>query len=204
LIKHRGCTLAAALVIVTMSSGCAFGTRHVNLTYAPTLDAAKSGTARGRIAVARLREGRTSEEGTGTLLGKVRNGYGMPTASVQANQDPVIWVNEAIARTLTSYGFAVEKVETPASAGDLATVTGIVDRVSGGMYWNMDAHVKTDLAVEQHGTHLFDQRCEGEASQVAWTASAASYEEVFQRALEDYLAKCIPHLVPTLEGRAGQ
>lgn len=196
--------LSTAALLALVASGCAFGTRQVNLTYGPALDAAKPATARGRIAVARLRDGRTSEEGAGTLLGKVRNGYGMPTASVQANQDPVIWVNEAIARTLTSYGFKVEKVEAPQTAGDLPTVTGIVDRVSGGMYWNMDAHVKTDLAVEQHGVHLFDQRCEGEASQVAWTASAESYEEVFQRALDDYLAKCIPPLVPTLEGRAGR
>ena len=127
-------TMIVLLAIATLDTGCAFGTRKVNLVYGPTVDGAKPRAIHGRIAVARLRDNRTSDEGTGNLLGKVRNAYGIPTASVLANQDPVIWVNEAIARTLTSWGFRVEKVETPATAGGLPTVVGSVDRMSGGMY----------------------------------------------------------------------
>jgi hypothetical protein len=200
MIRHV-LTMTVAMFVTCAATGCAFGTRHVNLTYGPNVDGAKQRAIHGHIAVARLRDGRTSEDGTGTLLGKVRNTYGMPTASVEANQDPVVWVNEAIARALSSHGFKVEKVETAATAGGLPTVSGTVERVSGGMYWNMDAHVRTDLAVEQGGAQLFSQRCEGEAKQGAGTASAEAYREVFEHALDDYVTKCIPPLLPTLEER---
>lgn len=200
---HRAVLALISTVMVAWSlSGCAFGTRKVNLVYGPTVDNAKSRTIQGRIAVARLRDNRTPDEGTGTLLGKVRNGYGIPTASVHANQDPVIWVNEAIARTLTSWGFRVEKVETSATAGGLPTVVGSVDRMSGGMYLDMDAFVKTNLAVEQNGERLFEQQCEGEGKQGTFFISANDYQKVFQKALEDYLQRCLVLMIPTLEAHA--
>jgi len=126
----------------------------------------------------------------------------MPTASVHANQDPVTWVNEAIARALAGYGFRVEKVETAASAGGLPTVTGSLRRASGGMYWNMDAHIATDLMIEQNGQNFFSQQCEAESSQTAVTASAASYQELFQAAIDEYVKKCLPPLIPTLQEHA--
>lgn len=195
-------TVVVMLAITALSTGCAFGTRRVNLAYGPIVDSAKPRTIQGRIAVARLRDNRTPDEGTGTLLGMVRNGYGIATASVQANQDPVIWVNEAIARTLTSWGFKVEKVETPATAGDLPTVTGSVDRMSGGTYMNMDAFVRTNLAVEQGDARLFEQQCEGAAKQGTFFISAKDYQQVFQKALDDYLQRCLVLMIPTLERHA--
>jgi hypothetical protein len=190
--------LVLAAVTLILASGCAFGTRRVNLTYEPAPNIAAQ-AARGRIAVARLRDARTADEGTGVLLGKVRNLYGMPTASVEANQDPVLWVNEAIVRALAGYGFEVEKVETAASAGDLPTVTGSVERVSGGMYMSMDAHIRTDLSIQYAGTSLFGQRCEGEASQGAGFVSAEEWRKVFRKAMDAYVMKCVLPLVPTLQ-----
>lgn len=84
---------AFAIVLMAAAfSGCAFGTRHVNLTYAPSLGAAPArAPIYGPVAVARFEDARIERQGTGALLGKVRNGYGIPTASVVANQNPVLW-----------------------------------------------------------------------------------------------------------------
>jgi hypothetical protein len=96
-------------MFATAVSGCAFGTRHVNLTYAPSLGPTPvRPPTYERVAVARFEDARSPKQGTGSLLGKVRNGYGMPTASVLANQDPVLWVNEGVARALIAQGLQRE------------------------------------------------------------------------------------------------
>lgn len=77
----------ALLMAATAVSGCAFGSRRVNLTYAPSVSPTPTRPATyGRVAVARFDDARNPRQGTGSLLGKVRNGYGIPTASVLANQ----------------------------------------------------------------------------------------------------------------------
>jgi hypothetical protein len=99
------------LAIATSGSGCAFGARHVDLTYAPGLPAGSTGEpGELRVAVVRLDDSRRADEGVGSLLGKVRNGYGMPTASVLANQDPVLWVTEGVARALVAQKVGVARV----------------------------------------------------------------------------------------------
>lgn len=191
--------LLVHIVISGMLSACAFGTRQVNLTYNPAVErgSAVPGSL-GRVAVARFADRRSSDEGAGNLLGKVRNTYGMTTANVEANQDPVLWVADGIARSLAAQGFKVEKVESPAAAGGLPTVTGTVTRASGGMYMRMDANVSADVGVERLGQSLLSTQCEGTATQVAWTASTGEYEEVFASAMDSFLSSCVPKLLPVL------
>jgi hypothetical protein len=126
----------------TAVSGCAFGSRHVNLTYSPDLSPTPTRPATyGRVAVARFDDARNPRQGTGPLLGKVRDGYGIPTASVLANQDPVLWVNQGVARALVAQGFTVERVNSTQEAAGAPVVSGHVTRASGGMYLSMDADV---------------------------------------------------------------
>jgi hypothetical protein len=198
-------TVVCVIACGAVGSGCAFGTRRVNLMYGPTIDhsVAPQGSL-GRIAVARLRDARSPDQGTGTLLGKVRNTYGIPTASVEANQDPVLWVNEGLARSLASQGFVVEKVDSAATAGGLPTVTGQVTRASGGMYMKMDANIAADLAIERAGKPLLSTQCQGSASKVAWTASAGEYRDLFSSAMDDFVTNCTPLLEPTLKENAAR
>jgi len=188
-----------ALLGLGAASGCAFGARHVDLTYPASL-AGPGGvaTSGARVAVAKLGDARDPQQGSGRLLGKVRNGYGIPTASVLASQDPVLWVSDGLVRGLKLSGFEVERVESPADAGDLPTVTGTVMRASGGMYMSMDANVAADLVVERRGERLLSAQCDGRASKVAWTASASEYRQVFQDAMGSFLQDCMPKLSPAL------
>src|SRR5213593_4526863 len=141
MVSRRIAGSLAALAVL-LGSGCAFGTRRINLTYGPAADRALAPAGSlGKVAVARFGDARVQKEGTGDLLGRVRDTYGIPTASVRANQDPVVWVNDGVAKALAAQGFTVEKVESSQTAGDLPTVSGMVTRASGGMYYRMDANV---------------------------------------------------------------
>src|SRR5262249_20556031 len=78
------------LVAALRLDACVYGTRHVNLTYAPSMSATPTAPACwGPVAVTKLADARSPREGTGFLLGKVRDEWGLPAASVLANQDPV-------------------------------------------------------------------------------------------------------------------
>ena len=135
-----------------------------------------------------------SDQGSGNLIAKVRNGYGVPTASVLANQDPVLWVNEGIARALERRGFAVERVQSSAETPELPTVTGQVTRASGGMYMTTSAEIIADLRVEQRGGTVGELSCQGDASAMAWTASADEFRRVFEAAMTDFADDCGPRL----------
>lgn len=191
----------AILVGATAVSGCAFGTRHVNLTYASSLGPTPvRPPTYGRVAVARFEDARSPKQGTGSLLGKVRNGYGMPTASVLANQDPVLWVNEGVARSLIAQGVTVERVDSVDQARGVPAVTGRVTRASGGMYASMDANISADLVIQHDGREVSTLSCTGQAKKIAWTASTEEYRTLFEAAMTDFANQCGPPLARILTG----
>jgi hypothetical protein len=192
----------AALGLLALGvSGCAFGNRQVNLSYPATLPATPAAPPTyGRVAVARFGDARDAKQGTGRLLGKVRNGYGIPTASVLANQDPVLWVNEGVARALAARGLTVERVSGPSGPPDVPTITGTVSRVSGGMYMSMDANISADLTIEHQGRSVGSLVCIGQARRVAWTASTEEYRSLFETAMGDFADECGSSLTRMLTG----
>ena len=192
---HPASVLALSALL---AGGCAFGARRVELTYNEGLRGPEVATQARTIAVARFEDARESGQGDGRLLGKVRNTYGIPTASVVANQDPLLWVNEGIVLGLQREGFRVEKVDSPAAAGDLPTLTGKVTRASGGMYMRMDANIEASIAIEARGTSIMTTSCTGHSTKTAWTASASEYRTVFADAMDEFVEDCVPKLKPAL------
>lgn len=132
----------------------------------------------------------------------MRNGYGVPTASVLANQDPVLWVNEGVARALAARGMTVERVAADTGPPDVPTITGKVDRVSGGMYMSMDANISAELAIQHRGQTITSLTCLGEARRVAWTASTEEYRVLFEAAMGDFADGCGASLTRILTGTA--
>lgn len=187
-------------ILLSSLAGCAFGTRHVNLTYGSTLPPVGSRTPiYSAVAVAQLEDARSGDKsGTGRLLGKVRNGYGMPTASVVANQDPALWVTEAIARTLASQGFTVRRVMFPSDAGNLPVVAGALNGASTRMYASMDANVSASVNVQHNGSTVARLACAGQGSKMAWTVSSDEYRQIFEAAIADFAANCGPQLTRIL------
>ena len=183
-------------------AGCAFGTRNVNLTYEPPT-AGRAAGSQGAIAVARFADARAAnpDSGSGAEVGQVRNGFGARTATVDANQDPVVWVGDSLARGLAAEGFRVERVDQPGDAGELPVVTGAVSHIYADMYMSIDAEVKADISVERGGRRLFSTQCEGADSATAWTASADEFQSRLTGAMKEFVSTCVPRLMPYLEAR---
>jgi hypothetical protein len=194
-----------AVAVLMAGVGCS-ATRHVNLLYGPNAAVApeiSAATSAPRVAVALFTDARDPDEASGRFLGSVRTIYGRPSTGVYAMQDPVVWVAEGITRGLATRGYAVERVTSSWTAGDLPTITGKVTRVSSGMYMNVEAHVEADLALEQAGRQHATVHCAGETLRSAGAASSSLYEDVFLEAMTRFLDDCVPKL-ETMITRGGR
>jgi len=191
----------AFLLALIAIPGCMYGSRKINLLYGPNAsgESMRPENARMRIAVALFGDARTPDQGTGTFLGRIRNRYGIPTASVYAQQDPVVWVSEGIARGLATRGYTVERVTSSLTAADLPTITGTLTRITSGMYKRVEAHIEADVSLEQSGQTIAARQCVGSTLQWVGTASAAVYEEVFRRTMTRFIDDCVPKLVGMIE-----
>jgi hypothetical protein len=192
-------SVARILAVTTLCSGCAFGARNINLMYEP-VSAGASGS-RGRVAVCRFKDLRTPEIAVGQQVGQVRNGFGMPTAHVNANQNPVIWVADSLARGLAAQGFTVERVDSPGSAGELPVIDGSVTEVFGDLAMVLSAEIKADVSVERRGQQLVKLECVGKDSKMAWTGSADEYQDRMNGAMRQFVDACAARLVPYLDTR---
>jgi len=180
-----------------LCTGCAFGSRNVNLIYEPARVA--SALSRGHVAVCRFKDVRTPETSVGKEIGQVRNMWGMTTAHVNANQDPVIWVADSLARGLTAQGFTVERVDSTSAAGDLPVITGSVAKVFANLAMAISAEVEADVSVERRGQQIGKVACVGKDSKVAWTGSANEYQDRINEAMRQFVDSCTPQLLPYLD-----
>ncbi len=189
--------LPAIGIVLSICSGCAFGSRNVNLVYEPTR--IPSAASHGHVAVCRFKDVRTPDAGVGKEIGKVRNMWGMTTAHVNANQDPVIWVADSLARGLSAQGFTVERVDSPSAAGDLPVVTGSVTKVFADLAMVITGEVQADVSVERQGQQVTKLACVGKDSKVAWTGSANEYQDRINAAMRQFVDTCAPQIVPYVD-----
>jgi hypothetical protein len=147
--------------------------------------------------VARFADSRTPDLAVGQQVGQVRNGFGMPTASVNANQNPIVWVSDSMARGLAAQGFKVERVESPKAAGTV--VWGTVTAVFADVGASIEAEVKAEVTVERDGQRVFSTQCTGSESKMSWAGSADDYQDRLNGAMKQFVDNCIPKLLPYLE-----
>jgi hypothetical protein len=122
----------------------------------------------------------------------------MPTASVSANQNPVIWVSDSLARALVAQGYKVERIESANAAGALPVVSGTVIAVFADVYYAIEAEVKANVMVERSGQTIFSTECVGKDSKMTWTGSADDYQDRLNGAMLQFVEGCIPKLLPHL------
>ena len=133
--------LAAALT----QSGCAFGTRYVDLSYPPenqvefaTAEAEtgmRSGPYPGTVALA-IWDKRAEQD----RVGNIRNTMGMDTASVLTDDNVSIWVHDAIAAELNSLGYRVTDRHEPLDEPSV-TLTADITKVYCDVYAMYDGEV---------------------------------------------------------------
>lgn len=173
--------LTACLVL--SAAACAFGNRHPNLHYPP------AGEPQGPVAVVTLSPEAPAvavrvtdmRQGSRTTVGEVRNGFGMHTADVEIQQDPVVWVKEALERELTVQGFRVVQAE-----GESGLLSSELVALHCDAYLSYAAEVSLRVEFKTGQTAIPPVVYVGHGSAgVNMAASEDSYSESLALALQD-------------------
>lgn len=147
--------LLIVLLIGSFVSGCAFGTRHVTLSYPPESNMGELSVAGANatplkpgsektIAFFRFNDHRVNK----SRIGNVQNTYGMDTADVVAENDVAEWINSAIIVELEDAGYKVVKGEELENIDNLPLLKGEILRVYVTAYFSYEAEVSLIAELE--------------------------------------------------------
>ena len=189
------------LAMVSLLSGCAFGTREVSLTYPPSVTEngikeahASTQTAKNdiKVIIGKLEDKRTVTH----RIGNVRNGFGMDTADVVATNDVHDWVVDALELELKNAGYSVVKSETNGDDTESAVmVSGEINQIYCDVYFNYDGKAIVILKAQQNGKDIVNNTYTGSGSAgMNWAASSEAYNESLAKALQVVMEEFINEL----------
>jgi len=193
-----------AIILMSISSGCAFVDDKVSLGYNQGALGAGSKNC-GDIQVERpiAPEMKTKKNGQ-YVVGNVKNSYGMKTADAVTSDSIPGWVANALSIELKAAGFA------PTVVDDIGTFTGPAVKtrimkvwVEPDMgFWTLGAvgEVQLRMALYKDGRRIkeFDIESKGQPKRSAIELSwAAKKREALRIALEECMKKAIPIIVET-------
>lgn len=190
-------------ILATLASGCGLFTRHVDLTHPDRIAPAEIvSPPKGSIAVSTLGDARTADYATGRQVGQIRETYGIPMLSVEALQDPVVWVSDGLARGLVLRGYEVQRIDSAEPAGSGLVVGGSVVRIFADRYLASGAEILADVWLLEDGFTLSSGRCRGSAGRFDWLGTEDQLRVVLVDALGQFTTECADKIVAAIE-RAG-
>lgn len=189
------------LFLVASLSGCAFGTRQPTLVYPPPVDSTAAVTTQSvpnvaarntKVVLAGFRDERSDK----SVVGTVRNGFGMRTADVVPTNNVADWVTGAVATELRASGYTVaEGAGGETNDPDAVFVSGDVLNVFCDMYMSYTGQVSLLTKVSIGKRELLAKHYSGEGSAgLAMAATSESYSESLGLALRDALRKFVAEL----------
>ncbi len=187
--------------ILSTISGCAFGTRHVQLHYPPeeqtsgiaeaSVDHQGSGRA---IILAPFQDTRNR----GEIVGHVQNGFGMKTADVKTSNNVSEWVTKAIAMELEKQGYKVKIVSTKPELSSDMVVSGNISNVYCTAYLSYEGEVSLLAKIEKDGKKLLEKPYLGRnGSGANWAASSKSFEKTLSLSLQEAINGFIADIYTT-------
>jgi hypothetical protein len=193
--------LGGLLVITALASlsGCAFGTRHAELSYPPskasgviaTAEAAGTPAAAGFEVILAVADMRASTE----RIGNVRNGFGMDTASVVTDTDVRAWVESAFMNELAGAGYTVIPAEGETGHDTAISLDAELTKVYCDAYLTYDGEVLMTVTLSRQDVLPVEKAYEGSGSVgLSWAATAKSYGESLSLALQDTIRQVMADL----------
>lgn len=187
-----GCFLFVAVTL----AGCAFGTRQASLTYPPAgvqqAAVADAATKNTTIILNKFSDERSDK----SVVGTVRNGFGMRTADVVASSDVSDWVTKAVGTELRANGYRVVSA-SPETINDpkAVVVSGSVLNAFCDMYMSYTGQVSLLTKVTKGSNGMIAKHYSGEGSAgLAVAATGESFAESLSLALRDALKKFMADL----------
>jgi hypothetical protein len=198
--------LALLGMAILISSGCAFGTRSVELGYPPA-DNKSMGPATAEAAevpenqrqflsvmpFSDLREDQIE-------IGCVRNGLGMKTARVEAKNSVADWVTMATIMELEKAGFSVSRVANMDEPVTGPVLEGQIVRVFCDSYFSYSGEVIISARIALDENEIMNKTYTGKGSAgTNWGASSKSYGQSLSIALADAMSAIVADVVIALD-----
>lgn len=198
--RFATCFLTAALL-----TGCAFGTRQPTLTYPPApetgaTEAIQPAAPAAAKNITILLNDFSDERSDKSVVGTVRNGFGMRTADVVPTNSVPEWVTQAIAIELKDVGYPVVRGKhgVGGRAGEVV-VSGEILNVFCDMYMSYTGQISLVAKVSNSNGELFSRHYAGEGSAgLAWAATGESYAQSLALALRSAVRKFVADLATKL------
>lgn len=206
---RRALATSALAALATLSTACAFGNRHINLSYPPQRDpgATKSSVPAPQTSVEGVRPVTVvlvdflDQRPNMSTVGSVHNGFGMHTADVIAQNSVPAWVTSAVAIELRKVGFTVIEAHARQSSNEHAVLTGEVLTAYCGAWTKYEGDVSFAARVESKGKELLRKTYQGKIdSMTNWGASGKSYGLALSAALETAARSLAAELGRDLQG----
>jgi len=190
-----------ALILMSLNS-CAFGTRHVDLSYSAIGVGDK--VSNQKIVVEEFKDNRIAKMTSDAKIksndhiGDVRNTYGMKTAKVLANNDVPEYVTKSVVSELENSGFEVIEDDEDSNPNDII-LSGELDKFYCGMYFNQRADIAVRIEVTYKGKELLDKTYIAEGKAAAITASSESYSRVFNEAMQKINSQVVADVIEAVK-----
>lgn len=191
--------LLLVLFLGVFLSSCAFGTRHVTLTYPPQdsagvtskAEAAKLAAPKQGTIVMNFIDRRSDP----TVVGEVRNGWGLHTADVVAVNSVPKWVSESISKELEAAGYTVSLTEVSVLPSSSLSLSGEILTVYCTALFFYEGEVSFIARALKDGKELINKRYTGKGSAgVNWAATAGGYGQSLALALSDATQQLVQDL----------
>lgn len=199
--------VGCCLIIAATVTGCAFGTRQAPLSYPPAAQepatqqttAAAAASKNTTIVLNAFKDERTDK----SVVGTVRNGFGMRTADVVASKDVAAWVTSAVGTELRANGYRVVGAAEPDSKGArVVEVSGSVLNAFCDMYMSYTGQVSLLAKVKGNDGELIAKHYSGEGSAgLVMAATGESFADSLSLALQDALRQFMADLDGKLAGQ---
>ena len=189
---RSGCFLFVAAAL----AGCAFGTRQASLTYPPAAveQAAVSDavTKKTTIVLNKFGDERTDK----SIVGTVRNGFGMRTADVVPTTEVSDWVTKAVGTELRANGYRVVS-GSPENVNDpkVVAISGSVLNAFCDMYMSYTGQVSLLTKVRKGNNEVITKHYNGDGSAgLAVAATGEYFAESLSLAFQDALKQLMDDL----------
>jgi hypothetical protein len=181
--------LLTCIFVAMFFSSCAFGTRHVTLAYPPNnyspgyvspAMAAKLQPTKKRMILITFIDRRSDQ----SVIGEVRNGYGMHTADVVATNDVTMWISNAVKSELEAVGYTILVPDSVPVKSSCPALTGEILTVYCRAFESYEGEVSFIARVQKDGKVVLDKRYTGQGSAgLNWAMTSKGYGQSLSLAL---------------------
>jgi hypothetical protein len=193
--------LGAVLIVVSLAGagGCAFGTRHAELSYPPNpgntlIDSARAESGAGP-ACCDVVLTVSDRRATTARIGNVRNTFGMDTADVVTQDDVRSWVEGALTQELRNAGYAVIADQGSAASGEAIRLNAEIIKVHCDVYMTYDGEVSMAVTLSAKDQAPLARNYEGSGGVgLNWAATADSYAQSLALALQNAISQVLVDL----------